>query len=248
LGKHPANTLFSYNWAYVRSNRTWFRRHRHRLRGRLLDLGCGHCPYFPLIKDSVESYHGYDFALTGRTGLPRDPKLVLANLNSDGSAPVDSGFFDSALSNQVFYSVYDTEAYLRELSRLLKPGGGLLLTDAFFQPLMTDPYDYQRTTPNRFWRDLERHGFRVESYEASGYFFSGTAMALAMLLVMRRPFGKDSVAALSLSRQLLFAPLICCLNLAGLALDTVLPLPRFPANMLFLASKTETIPPGPPES
>lgn len=87
---------------------------------RVLDYGCG--------RGEVVSYgrsQGYEFFGVDRDAPPEERPEFFRPI--DGSTiQFDDDFFDVVISNQVFEHVQDPPAALREIARVLKPGGVFL--------------------------------------------------------------------------------------------------------------------------
>jgi SAM-dependent methyltransferase len=135
----------------------------------VLDFGAGCSPYRSLFPKSL--YQRADIASTGssRHGemLGRDevyPEPDLS-ISPDGRVPHQSNAFDLVLSTQVFEHVRDTETYLSESFRLLKPGGKLFLTTHGAYQDHGCPYDYRRWTADGLKYDVSKIGFDVLSVE-----------------------------------------------------------------------------------
>jgi SAM-dependent methyltransferase len=101
---------------------------------RLLDAGCGDGRYFAVIAERppTERLVGCDIAQrildTARATATRaglEPELLRANVES---LPFEDGAFDLVLCSQVLEHALDPAAALRELARVLQPGGTLLLS------------------------------------------------------------------------------------------------------------------------
>ncbi len=107
-----------------------------KLQGSLLDLGCGNSPYRPLLTN-VLHYVPYD--LTTTASRP-DVVGVAQNL------PFHSCSFDSVLCTQVLEHVPDPWYMLKEVHRVLRPGGKLLLSAPQAWRLHEEPFDFYRYT------------------------------------------------------------------------------------------------------
>lgn len=140
------------------------RRHASGLEGaRLLDIGCGGKPYEHLF--SVSAYIGTDIETSGH-----DHRSSRVDFFYDGKTlPVEAGAFDIVFSSEVFEHVFDLDALLDEIHRVLKDGGVLLFTAPFIWGEHEQPYDYARYTQFA-WADLlTRHGFEtVERVKTTG--------------------------------------------------------------------------------
>jgi len=150
-------------------------------RGRLLDVGCGHQPYRSLLLSSPSRATDY-------IGLDLPDNLYQApDLAWDGQQiPLQNASVDSALLTEVLEHCPDPEAVLREIARVLKPGGFMFLTVPFIWPIHTVPHDEFRYTPFALRRLLERSGFPNPVIEATGGRHAVLALTLG-LWVRRRP-------------------------------------------------------------
>lgn len=106
------------------------------LNGRLLDLGCGNSPYRDLL-ENITSYVAYDI-----DKLYSKPSVV----GNASVLPFASESFDSVLSTQVLEHVAEPWKMLEEISRVLLPGGKLLLSAPQYWRLHEKPHDYYRYT------------------------------------------------------------------------------------------------------
>ena len=75
--------------------------------------------------------------------------------------------FDSAIAIEVFEHVEDIEISLRELSRVIKNEGVLLITVPMTFPLHLEPWDYRRFTPYGLEKMLNENGFDVIKFQKS---------------------------------------------------------------------------------
>lgn len=98
---------------------------------RLLEVGCGPGTLWrenaERIPDSLRlclSDYSLGMVREARQGLPQDSQFAFANLDVQ-TLPFPSGFFDSVIANHMLYHVPDLARGVRELARVLKPGGKL---------------------------------------------------------------------------------------------------------------------------
>jgi SAM-dependent methyltransferase len=141
--------------------------------GRILDLGCGDQPYRRLLlapPSAATWYVGLD--LPANIYQPPDAAW-------DGHRiPLHDASLDSVLLTEVLEHCPEPQAVLREVARVLKPGGVVFLTVPFIWPMHTVPHDEFRYTPFALRRMLEGAGFPAPVIEATG----GRHAALAVIL------------------------------------------------------------------
>jgi SAM-dependent methyltransferase len=124
------------------------------LQSPLLDVGCGSKPYRDLF--SFDAYVGMDISSVTTKALKR------ADVFYDGHRfPFRDGQFNSVLCNQVLEHVFAPDEFIREIRRVLAPGGRLLLTVPFVWDEHEQPFDYARYSSFGLKDLLERHQFKV---------------------------------------------------------------------------------------
>jgi SAM-dependent methyltransferase len=150
-------------------------------KGEVLDVGCGQKPYKSLIlseQSRATRYIGLD--------LPAD-NYNPPDLLWDGvTIPLPDCSVDSAMLTEVLEHCPDPEAVMKEVHRVLRPGGFLFLTVPFIWPIHDVPHDEFRYTPFSLRRILESVGFSDPPIEATG----GRHAVLGVILglwVRRRP-------------------------------------------------------------
>jgi SAM-dependent methyltransferase len=171
---------------------------------RVLDVGCGDRPYAELFPGAV----GFD--------VPGNP---LADLHGSIEAiPVDGAAFDLVLCLQVLEHVGDPAAAVRELRRVVRPGGRVLLSTHGVYPFHPNPDDLWRWTQQGLERLFRANGDWASVTVRPG---AGTAATLAMInahfvdLLLKR-----------LRARRVGAPVVALLNAAGESLDRAVPLLR----------------------
>jgi SAM-dependent methyltransferase len=122
--------------------------------GRVLDVGCGERPYESLIRAS--EYVGLEI------DTPESRARGKADAFYDGGRfPFDDGSFDAVICNEVLEHVFEPDAFVREMGRVLKKGGRLLLTVPFVWDEHEQPRDYGRYSSFGLAALLQRHGFKI---------------------------------------------------------------------------------------
>jgi SAM-dependent methyltransferase len=135
------------------------------LSGKLLDFGCGRKPYEQLF--SVERYIGIDMEQTGH-----EHTLSKVDVFYDGKTiPFANEYFDSVFCSEVFEHVFNLHEVIKEIKRVLKPGGKILVTVPLCWNEHEAPYDFGRYTSYGIRHILETNGFEVIELRKSGNFF-----------------------------------------------------------------------------
>lgn len=187
-----------------------------RLEGRVLDFGCGRKPYRACFTGAT-GYVGVDLARSGH-----DHATSQVDVFYDGKVlPFGDGTFDAVFTSEVLEHVFEPDAALEELGRVLRAGGLLLVTVPFAWNEHEAPFDYGRYTSFGLAHLLGRHGFEVLDQRKSGHFVQ-VLFQLAALYVHERFRHLPSRSI----RLVVGMPLIAALSLLGALLGAVLPRDR----------------------
>jgi SAM-dependent methyltransferase len=148
------------------------------IKGRWLDIGAGDQPYKIFFSGTEEylttntkrHYKGND--------LEKIEKRTSYWIEDGKSLPMPDNSLDGVACFQVLSVIDKPEAFFKEIQRVLKPGGKLILTTDFIYPVWSDEDRYRHTAYN-----LEQlaitNGFHKTTIESFGGFAS-TAYALFM--------------------------------------------------------------------
>lgn len=126
---------------------------RDHLFGDLLDCGCGLVPYYEVYKSNVSTVTCVDW----------DQKNVFLDSVCDlnNPLPFDDRKFDSILLADVIAHIRNPESLIREMARVLKPGGKLVIFSPFFYWINEAPYDFQRLTEYAYRAYFEQANLSV---------------------------------------------------------------------------------------
>jgi len=177
-------------------------------RYRLLDAGCGEKPYAPLFAPHVSAYVGLD------TAAHADADLV----GPIEEIPAEDGSFDLVLCIQVLEHVDDPARAVRELHRVTRPGGRVLLSTHGAMVYHPNPSDPWRWTHEGLARLFAANGDWGSVTVSPG---CGTAASLAMLnaIFLEHALRRTPLRPLG-------GPLVSLLNRAGRRLDGRSPMLR----------------------
>ena len=124
---------------------------------RVLDAAAGMQPYRHLFEHA--QYESADFEMVdkqyGGTTYVCDLTAI----------PVEDGRFDFIIFNQGLEHMPDPVRVLRELNRVLKPGGQMLCSAPLFYEEHETPYDFFRYTQFAYRQMLPAAGFSIDSIE-----------------------------------------------------------------------------------
>lgn len=153
---------------------------------RLLDAGAGELRYKP---DCAHlKYVSQDFCQYAGDGDGKG--LQMGNWDTSKidlvcdicAIPEPDASFDAILCAEVFEHIPDPLAALKEFSRLLKPGGTLILTAPFASLVHFAPYHFCSGF-SRYWYEhhLPANGLKIEKLEPNGDWFDYCHQEIARL-------------------------------------------------------------------
>jgi len=127
--------------------------------GRTLDIGCGHRPYEKIFKKAVP-YVGLEYD----TPHNRSRFRKIDAWYDGGNLPFTDGSFDSVILTQVLEHVFSPDEMLRDIHRVLRSGGCLLLSVPFAWDEHEQPHDYARYSSFGLIYLLRKHGFEITNH------------------------------------------------------------------------------------
>ena len=182
----------------------------------VLDVGAGSCPHKKLFSHC--KYYAHDFAeLSDEQIQTQDGYGQLDYVSDILDIPVLDSSFDVILCTEVIEHVPDPISTIKEISRILKPGGALLLTAPLQSGLHQEPYHfYGGYTKYWYKKYLSENDFSNIKVEANGslhttYFSLGSTIFKGFL----EQLFSDSIIikkALALASIIIFAPIFLFIN------------------------------------
>lgn len=147
-------------------------------KGAWLDVGAGDQPYRKFFSEA-DSY----ITTNTRRHYSQIEQKKLDAITSfwieDGKElPLENESLDGVVCLQVLSVISEPKAFFKEINRVLKPGGTLLLTTDFLYPVWSDE-DFMRHTVNHLNKLATECGFEPKEAESFGGFAS-TIYALVM--------------------------------------------------------------------
>jgi len=140
--------------------------------GKLLDVGCGDKQFEKIFRPHVDEYVGIEQKTTF--------SATAANLGSSrpdyfyegDRLPFADESFDTVLSIQVLEHTPRPLQLIREMARVLKKGGALVLAAPFSFRLHEEPHDYFRYSPHGLRELCSEVGLVIEHVEQVGSLWS----------------------------------------------------------------------------
>lgn len=146
---------------------------RNGKKNELLDLGCGVKPFKKIYSGYSSNSVGIDVATSPHT------KSEMDMIYDGKNIPFDNNRFDYVLCTEVMEHVPDPALFLKEIHRVMKSDGILIMTTPFLVPLHEEPHDFYRYTKHGIHHLLTNAGFHLEYIES----FSGYSGVLIAFLV-----------------------------------------------------------------
>ena len=179
---------------------------------KVLDVGAGSCPYRDLFAHC--EYRTQDLAPLRGDQLRHGGYGQLDYVSDLAAIPVSDGSFGAVLCTEVLEHHPEPIIVVKELARILEPGGKLILTAPLGSGIHQEPYHYYGGyTPWWYERFLEAAGFKdisIEPNEGSLRFFGQEALRF---ILTTNPFKMD----LPIAIRLLWFPIwMALLPLLGL--------------------------------
>ena len=115
-----------------------------KIRGNVVDLGCGIMPYKAFLKEGnqINNYIGIDLENSEYHNTEKPDKFW------DGfTIPIEDNSQDWVIVTEFLEHYFDTGHILKEIKRILKPGGKIFFTVPCVYMLHEVPYDHHRFTP-----------------------------------------------------------------------------------------------------
>lgn len=185
--------------------------HAQDFKGKVLDAGCGTKPYVHLFKNA-SVYIGMDIEVSGN----HDSKQYIDVYYDGTNFPFSDCEMDHVFTSETLEHVFNSENFLSEINRVLKPNASLLITCPFVCPEHEVPYDYARYTSFAMKHLLNKHGFEIVEEKKSSHFIN----VIIQLCCIYIYYG---IARVPVLKYILFVLFISPLFLLSHVFDFILP-------------------------
>ena len=183
--------------------------------GTLIDIGCGRKPYEDLFRGAITSYVGIDW--------PVHTDRSRADIVADAlRLPVANCVADTVLTTELMEHLPSPSSFLGEIFRILRPGGAVIMTVPFLEPLHETPRDFFRFTPYSLRELFGDAGFVVHEVRPRGGWWSVVVGSFLAQLVydFANPADENGVRRRPVLGALAL-PLCAVLQASGFFLDKV---------------------------
>jgi len=164
---------------------------------RLLDAGAGelknkkHCEHLDYVSQDFGQYKGLKGAAPAEGLQDKSWDTSFIDLVSDiTNIPASDASFDAILCSEVLEHVPEPTRALDEFSRLLKPGGVVILTAPFGSNVHMAPYHFCSGF-SRYWYEhhLALRGFEIKELTPNGDWYALLRQEIARLGGLERQHG-----------------------------------------------------------
>jgi SAM-dependent methyltransferase len=160
------SSRIAHNWLIVDVHNRFFKSVLPRLKGLVVDLGCGPMPYRQEVTGQGCRYVGVDWPNSVH-GVAPD---VASDLNTAINLPSD--YADAVICFSVLEHLHRPTTMLAECWRILKPGSAFYIEVPFQWHVHEAPFDYYRFTRYGLERLLKDAGFEEIEISSNGGFWT----------------------------------------------------------------------------
>lgn len=139
-------------------------------KGKVVDVGSGRGKYKDLITKYCSSFTAVDnMSSDFQFGQGSSSPDVISDV---ASMPFQDGNFDTVICTEVLEHVEDPFKLMKEISRILKPGGYAIFSSAWAAPYHKEPKDYWRFSLDGYEVLCRNSGLEIKEVHKQGGFFS----------------------------------------------------------------------------
>lgn len=185
---------------------------------RILDIGCFDGTFLSLVKNQNNDFYGLDASDWALEHM-RKKEIKVQKFFFDGKTklPFESDFFDIVITGEIIEHIFDTDFFLEEIFRVLKPGGKLLISTPNIASLgrrllllfganpiiELSPNEANSVGHIRYFtcrtleKILEKHGFKTISFQSDCIIFSRNGKLKSAILAKVFPKLGSSIICLA---------------------------------------------------
>lgn len=144
------------------------------LNGLILDVGGSNASEYHQLIDGEHSFYAINISTGPKTDMIVDIEKTF---------PIDTEKYDHAICMNVLEHVFEFENVISEMTRVIKPGGKIILATPMIYKIHGSPDDYLRYTESALRKVAKKYNLKVESVKPLGFgFFSLGAQLLRSVI------------------------------------------------------------------
>lgn len=165
---------------------------------KILDVGAGECQYKKYCTQL--NYTSQDFCEYNGQGNKRGLQTGVWNTNqidiiSDIThIPVQDSSFDIILCSEVLEHVPDPIKAFKEMDRILRPGGYIILTAPFCSLTHFAPYHFMDGFDRYFYEHIFAQNYRIEKLDSNGNFFDYLAQEVSRIPMVVKSYSSGKIS------------------------------------------------------
>lgn len=185
IEKHPADSVGTHN---LSAREKWLERTLKKVPkgSKILDAGAGElqykrfCKHLNYVSQDFGQYTGEGDQAGLQMGSWDNSKLDIVSDITE--IPAKSSSFDAIMCIEVFEHIPKPIAAIKEFSRLLRPGGQLIITTPFASLTHFAPYFFYNGYSRYFFENiLPEYGFDIKEIDLNGNYFEYLAQEIRRL-------------------------------------------------------------------
>lgn len=152
----------------------------HSFNGKIIDVGCGSQPYRKLFKDTA-FYRGIDYkkySINKDFAQAKPDYFFNKDYLRNQILPFSDDYFDHSVCFQVLEHHRNPQKLIKELLRITKKGGYILISFPFLGGIHEEPTDFQRLTKYGLMEIIKESNSKLMYVKEEGSIVSTISMLL----------------------------------------------------------------------
>lgn len=164
---------------------------------KIIDVSAGNRPYKDLFSHCHYFSHEFDGnenILDSFRGEDENSNIVHDFYGDILNLPIEDESFDYVLCTEVLEHVFNPIEAIKELRRICKTGGKIIITTPFTSGLHQEPYHYYSGFSPHFYKKIgEKYCLSIEDFQSQGDFFKLMSWFTNLSMQFRLPFSDNFI-------------------------------------------------------